>query len=637
MKIMKKIMFVALSIAVLAGCVQKENIAPEQKSDNKIRLTISLDFPQSSPDSKVALGYSDTTLTWTGDETLSVLVGKKETTTTSAAAGLQIPLQSIAPGVFSGEIDLKEFTVDDIQGISVPAENGTFFAYNSNSYRIIMPIAATQTQSVSGVFNPVYVPFFSRFTVDSLGVADASGAYKVSDLQLYSGTDLLRFNIYGANPQMEADEVLKSIKVIASDKIVGQSRWTLDQDGLGSGGNSYVIVNYEGGETIADKTKENGIHVFASVILGGARTFSKIEVTTDKGVYLKEISNKISETTSRHSLKVHPIGINLAGFSRVGDVQYSVDGGSNWGGELPAELNGNLAVKTTNGCLTSDGLAAIKKLIDAQSSPVDLDLSQATYVSATFPAAFKATSSAKNTTLKSIKFPSNVKEIAESAFEYCSALESVTLDGITTINTQAFYYSGLKTLNVPKSVTSLPGLRAFGCCSKLSEVFFDSPAKQIGGNGSSGTNHTTFAYTNASNGQIKISDAVDCVFTFGPNSAAATRYFFRYNTGIKKIVFQKKISIVNYCIQHMTDIHTFDLSTITSVPSNSYASYWANVGKNQLINGVECKILVPKGTKDAYAAKQPWKDLITNTYDTGKKDEDGNAIKSNPWVIVEVE
>ena len=186
---MKKIsLFAAFMAGLLAvGCVQKEDVAPAQAEGNKIMLTIQADYP-SSPDTKVSFGEGDKPgLVWTGNETMSVLIGRtgtKENPTTSKATGLQVTLNSIAPGVFSGEVDLGEFGIDDIQAVAVPAEIGAFYSWNSSADRVMIPLAAAQTQTVNGVFNPVYVPFMAKCTSDILTVDASSGIYKVSGLQL---------------------------------------------------------------------------------------------------------------------------------------------------------------------------------------------------------------------------------------------------------------------------------------------------------------------------------------------------------------------------------------------------------------------------------------------------------------------
>ena len=66
--------------------------------------------------------------------------------------------------------------------------------------------------------------------------------------------------------------------------------------------------------------------------------------------------------------------------------------------------------------------------------------------------------------LTEITIPSSVKTIRSGAFEECYNLESVTLsEGIREIGTEAFQYTKLKSLNIPKSVKKLGHDIVYNC------------------------------------------------------------------------------------------------------------------------------------------------------------------------------
>ena len=137
----------------------------------------------------------------------------------------------------------------------------------------------------------------------------------------------------------------------------------------------------------------------------------------------------------------------------VADVQYSIDG-TNWEESLPD----NFTTLFVKGMLNSSVLGDIREKFGNLEAGAALDLSQTEYSSEVFPALFGGqTEGSACTTITSIKFPSNVTEIAEYAFAYCSALESVELEGIKTINSQAFSSTGLKHLVIPNTVVRMPG------------------------------------------------------------------------------------------------------------------------------------------------------------------------------------
>ncbi len=635
---MKKIYsFIASALIIMTGCVEKET-TPAPAEGNKVKLTISVDYPQGDGQTKVAFEDGDTpAFAWTGDETLSVLVGKLGTTT-KKADGLQLTLNSVpgAPGTFSGEIDLGEFSVEDIQGIVVPAENGAFFGYNNSKDRINMPVATEQTQTIDGVFNPEYVPFFARFTHEDLGAADADGSYSVGGVQFYSGTDLIKFNVYGKHSGMSDDEVLKSVRIETDNRIVGESRWTLGQTETGLGSNSngshYVVVNFEGNETIADKDKTNGIELFASVILGGSRTFNRVEITTDKATYVKSVDKTISRATTIDVLYVHQVAFDLSTFSRVGGgAMYSVDEGQTWASELPAALDGKLAVKTQEGAsLAEDNLAEIKALIDAAAEPVSLDLSQAAFEPSTFPATFAGESKdAPYEKLKAIKFPSNVTAVADGAFKFCGSLESVDLGKITSIGYAAFERTALTTLELGNQITSL-GQYAFANCYYLTEVYFNATDEGYATATSAGTNTYTFQFDSG------VEHSCDLTFTVGPD-AYIGRHMLRRNTNLTKLVFE----YTGESVRRMGNNSMIDTKNLKTVECKGatpnvwfYHGALTNVGVNHG-SDVEKQLIVPAGTTEAYEASRLYLGFANETDLTNVGDGNPDGLQDFGFVIVE--
>lgn len=79
--------------------------------------------------------------------------------------------------------------------------------------------------------------------------------------------------------------------------------------------------------------------------------------------------------------------------------------------------------------------------------------------------------------LTEITIPSSVKTIRSGAFENCTSLESVTLsEGIGEIGTEAFQYTKLKSLNIPKSVKKL-GHDIVYNCEHLAYITIEAPSQ----------------------------------------------------------------------------------------------------------------------------------------------------------------
>lgn len=70
------------------------------------------------------------------------------------------------------------------------------------------------------------------------------------------------------------------------------------------------------------------------------------------------------------------------------------------------------------------------------------------------------------------KITKNITSVTENMFEYCSVLGEVTIPaGVTSIEKDAFYYTGISILTIPDTVTSISKY-AFNSSSNLSVIRF---------------------------------------------------------------------------------------------------------------------------------------------------------------------
>lgn len=619
---------ILLSATVLActvACVQEMD-APMQTGPEGQKVTISFtaEYPGMSPDTKVLLDENEKILKWEGDETATLIFGIDSTNNSNNPT-----IPSIAPGVFQGEITIPSgFTMENLRGIVVPSGNGANFRGNHGTYKARIRSYIDNPQTSDGTPDMDQCPFFVPLTKADIDSVDVN-TFKAGSVSLYSAADLARYKVYGRHSEMESGEILQSVSITANGILAGSYEYNISNGGFGTNGSSKTVtVNSSQGQTIADKTSENGVVLYQNLLIGGSRTVSTVTVRTDKAVYTKSV-NKTFSQKNKSVLRVYPIGLDLSsGFTRESLITYSADNGQTWEHKIPETFT-SLAVKTGTGVnLSDETLAGIKAAMAKQSQAVDLDLRQSTYESSVFPAVFGGTADDRCTVIKSIRFPHNVTEVAENAFAYCSSLESVDLTDITTINTKAFFWSGLKTLDVPKTVTQLPGFLSFGCCTQLTEIYYDSPTVQYKDANGNRINHTVFAYVNITDGNqnpVKYiysetdypelyPDEPQCTITIGPNVDYLARYMFCYNDNIAKIIFQDKVGTIgNYAFDYMRNVYLFDCRLMPS-PISAYKSdnYQRQLGQLAKASGKDLKILVPTGMAESFSANYPFVWMLNN-------------------------
>ena len=298
-------------------------------------------------------------------------------------------------------------------------------------------------------------------------------------------------------------------------------------------------------------------------------------------------------------------------------ISYSTDG-SSWSNSIPDSFT-KLYVKTTDGQLTLDDLTEIASAVTGQASAVEVDLSQTTYVSASFPKVFAGTGTsgddkstvpagATDGNIKAIKFPSNITAIDSNAFSYCAKLESIDLSAITSIGSYAFYASGLKSVNVPNTVTSI-GNRAFGFCMQLADIYYNAPM-----NATSGNNHIFTMRRTEITAAAAPAPVVETTLTIGPDGLLRGQDFDT-NTNLVKVVLEDAKGISNhYNTQwyiRCYNIREFDCSAVPApqAPAGSMG-YVSTIGA--AVTG-EKIIRIPAGATDAYKDVTPWKEL-TQSY-----------------------
>ena len=109
--------------------------------------------------------------------------------------------------------------------------------------------------------------------------------------------------------------------------------------------------------------------------------------------------------------------------------------------------------------------------------PVDKNIESATIREGTeliAPYAFY-----KCDSLSSVDIPDSLTTISRMSFANCSSLENIDLRNVTTLEQQAFMYSGLKSIVIPEGVTTIP-LATFANIDNLSFIKIPSTVTEIG-------------------------------------------------------------------------------------------------------------------------------------------------------------
>ncbi len=225
------------------------------------------------------------------------------------------------------------------------------------------------------------------------------------------------------------------------------------------------------------------------------------------------------------------------------------------------------------------------------------------------------------TALTSITIPSSVTSIGYGVFYECIALTSITLPStITSIGSVAFYEcTALTSITLPSSLTSI-GSYAFNFCSALTSITLPSSLTLI--------ENTAFCYCYAltqfvvENGNTAFVADDGVLFTKDKKKIVA----FPSAKAKSYTVPSNVTSIGDNAFLDCQDLTSITLpSSVTSIGSNAFVGcsglkeFYVNnstppsVGTYGFddVHMSTCKLYVPVGSKEAYAAADQWKNFMS--------------------------
>ncbi len=286
---------------IFTGTVSELNVKlgegggdPEPPVGNKCKFTFTLDYPKTADGATI---YE-----WSGNETIGVLFGNTSASPSGSYAPdaiAAIPVKAAGKGVFSAEIDLGSWTVDDIQAVVYPYDGHSWIKNNSGELRLVMhtggeykdPIVYSQEKS--GLFNPDNLPVFAPVTKAELTKASDT-EYSIKKTMQW-GCSIMKFQIYGVPEGASSDETLKRIELFTntSKAVTGNSEYKLTGSSAGTFAingekNNLVTVDLKENASLAKSSQKNPVVIYA----GLAARQDEYTFSNDGNGYLNAITNK---------------------------------------------------------------------------------------------------------------------------------------------------------------------------------------------------------------------------------------------------------------------------------------------------------------------------------------------------------
>lgn len=210
--------------------------------------------------------------------------------------------------------------------------------------------------------------------------------------------------------------------------------------------------------------------------------------------------------------------------------------------------------------------------------------------------------------LSSVALADSVTTIAMNAFFNTKALEKIDLKNVQTINSYAFWGSGLTDLVLPKSVKKVES-RAFEACTSLTKVTINAAELTL-------ENRNTFAGCSSLNTVVTSADSKIKELNAGAFGPDKTNYA---QAPVESIEINGTVDTLNFST----------LSSLKSLTINGKNTWHGNVlpsgFENLVINGDNWNI-----SGYQFAGKTPIKHLIVSTDEFATSTDKQAAFRSNP-------
>ena len=211
--------------------------------------------------------------------------------------------------------------------------------------------------------------------------------------------------------------------------------------------------------------------------------------------------------------------------------------------------------------------------------------------------------------LTSVTIGNSVTSIGMSAFDGCKGLTSITIpNSVTSIGYSAFYYcSGLTSITIPDSVMSI-GNYAFYHCSGLTSVTIGNSVTSIGEyafnycNGLTTVNWNAMACTSA--GSYEKAIFIGCSnltrVNIGDNVTTISAYAFRGCSGLTSVTIGNSVTSIGGGAFHHCDklqnIYITDIAAWCNISGLDNLMYYGSSNKNLYINNeLVTTLIIPDG------------------------------------------
>ena len=219
------------------------------------------------------------------------------------------------------------------------------------------------------------------------------------------------------------------------------------------------------------------------------------------------------------------------------------------------------------------------------------------------------------TNLESVTIQHGLTNIGFSAFQFCTNLTSINIpESVERIENYAFEHSGLVDFTIPKSVSYI-GDRILGSCNQLVNINVDTMNDfycSIDG----------ILYNKNKSKLIQYPSGKDSSdFTIPNNVEIVENYAFSNNKHLTHIYIPTSVRDVGNGSFSGTKLQEIKVkwSEPLKLPYNTFFAF----------NTSSCKLLVPKGTSEAYKTADVWKDFIIEEYTNETAIKQINSESSN--------